>query len=144
MIFLKTKLWPVVGGFVVASIIMLIFEWVNHFIFPIPAGVDKMDTAAVQAFTASLPWTAYILVFLGWAVGAFEGGCTTAWLAGETKPLVTSVLAALLVAAGAFDMVIIGFPMTAVIIGLLILAIFPYLGFRALNAFEQKKRASIT
>ena len=84
MIFLKTKVWPVVGGFIVASIIMLFFEWINHFIFAIPASVDTTDVSAVQAFTASLPWTAYILVFVGWAVGAFEGGCTTAWLSQDS------------------------------------------------------------
>src|SRR6185369_3883314 len=64
---LKRWIWPIAAGFIVASIIMLIFEWINHFIFPLPVGLDQHDTAAVQAFTASLPWTAYILVFLGWA-----------------------------------------------------------------------------
>src|SRR3954471_3348140 len=82
---LKDWVGPIVAGFIVASIIMVIFEWINHYIFPLSADLNQTDTAAVQAFTASLPWTAYILVFLGWAVGAFEGGCTTAWLAGE-KP----------------------------------------------------------
>ena len=62
---LKQWVWPVVTGFIVASVIMLVFEWINHFIFPKPAGLDVTDATAEQAFTASLPWTAYILVFLG-------------------------------------------------------------------------------
>jgi hypothetical protein len=140
---LKTWVWPVVAGFIVASLIMLVFEWLNHFIFSIPSNVDMNDTAAVQAFTASLPWTAYILVFLGWAVGAFEGGCTTAWLSGEQKFRVTAVLAVLLVIAGIFDMVGLGFPPAAAVLGLLILAIFPRLGYLALHAFERRKRASM-
>gem|GEM_PF-1587708 len=141
---LKRWIWPIAAGFIVASIIMLIFEWINHFIFPLPVGLDQHDTAAVQAFTASLPWTAYILVFLGWAFGAFEGGCTTAWLAGEKQFPTTSILAALLVAAGVFDMVVIGFPVAAMALGVLILAVFPYLGRLALNTFEKRKRASMT
>src|SRR5205085_10773641 len=96
---LKHWVWPVVAGFIVASVIMLIFEWINHFIFPKPAGLDLNEAAAVRAFTASMPWSAYILVFLGWAVGAFEGGCTTAWLAGEKQFRVTAVLTVLLVLA---------------------------------------------
>jgi len=143
MNFLKTKVWPVVGGFVVAAIIMLFFEWINHFFFPKPAGLDVMDDAAVQAFTASLPWTAYILIFLGWAIGAFEGGCTTAWLSGEQKFRVTAALAVLLLLVGIFDMYTIGFPPVAFVIGLLILAIFPRLGHLALLTFEAKKKASI-
>ena len=140
---LRRWIWPVVAGFVVASIIMLIFEWINHFIFPLPAGLDTKDTAAVQAFTASLPWTAYILVFVGWAVGAFEGGCTAAWLAGEKQFGATSVLAVLLVLAGIADMMVLGFPLVAAAFGLCILAAFPYLGRYALNTFERKKRASM-
>src|SRR5262249_27701339 len=129
---LKKWVWPVLAGFVVASIIMLLFEWINHFIFPKPPGMDMMDPAAVRAFTVSLPWTAFILVFVGWALGSFEGGCTTAWLAGETKFRVTAVLAILLILGGLFDMITLGFPPVAAVIGLLILAIFPRLGFLAL------------
>src|SRR6185295_3685776 len=120
---LKHWVGPIIGGFIVASIIMLIFEWINHFIFPKPAGLDLNNAADLQAFTASLPWTAYILVFVGWAVGAFEGGCTTAWLAGEKQFGAASVLAALLVLAGIFDMVTIGFPTVAMALGILILAV---------------------
>ena len=140
---LKQWIWPLVAGFIVASIIMFIFEWINHFIFPLPAGLDQKDTDAVQAFTASLQWTAYILVFLGWAVGAFEGGCTTAWLAGERQFRATAILAVLLVLAGIADMSILGFPLVSTLLGLLILVIFPYLGRYALNTFEKKKRASM-
>ncbi len=74
MNFLKLKVWPVVAGFVVASIVMMAFEFTNSLFFPLPSDLDWMDTAAVQALTASLPWTAYILVLLGWIAGSFAGG----------------------------------------------------------------------
>ena len=140
MTFLKQWVWPVVAGFVVASIIMLIFEWINSFLFPLPDNHEVMSGAELQALAASLPWTAYILVFVGWAFGAFEGGCTAAWLAGEKQLGATSVLAVLLVLAGIFDMTMIGFPPIAMILGVLILAVFPYLGRVALNTFEKRKR----
>src|SRR3954462_9091749 len=130
---LKHWIWPLVGGFIVASIIMVIFEWINHYIFPLPADLNQTDTAAVHAFTMSLPWTAYILVFVGWAFGAFEGGCTTAWLAGEKQFPATTILAVLLVLAGIFDMTVIGFPPAAMVLGIIILAGSPYLGRFALN-----------
>ena len=139
----KKWVWPIFVGLVVASIIMLIFEWINHFIFAIPSNIDQNDMAAVKAFTATLPWTAYILVFVGWAAGAFEGGCTTAWLAGEEKFRVTAVLAVILMLLGLGDMVALGFPPVAIIIGLLVLAIFPRLGFLALHAFEKRKQMTM-
>lgn len=139
MHFLKHSLWPIIAGFIVASIIMLVFEWINHFLFAIPAGLDTNDAAAVKAFTASLPWTAYILVFLGWAIGSFGAGCTTAWLAGERRSGVIISLTALLVLAGVFDMAMLGFPLLAWMLGILILAIFPHLGRMGLELFESKK-----
>jgi hypothetical protein len=143
MSFLKIKVWPVVAGFIVAAIIMTIFEYINSFFFPLPKGLDWNDAAAVKAVTASLPWTAYILVFLGWIIGAFEGGCTSAWLAGEKQLLATTILAILLVIAGIFDMMMLGFPPAFTVLGLCILAISPYLGRFAMNTFEKKKRASM-
>ena len=149
MSFLKTKVWPVVAGFIVASIVMMIFEFINSFFFPLPKDLDWMNPEAVKAVTASLPWTAYILVLLGWGVGAFEGGCTTAWLAGlpaqagEKQFRATTILAVLLVLAGIADMMMLGFPLVPMVLGLLILAVAPYGGFTALTMFERKKRASM-
>ena len=143
MIILKKWVSPVVAGFIVASIIMVVFEFINSFFFPLPKDLDWNNTEAVHAVTASLPWTAYILVFLGWAVGAFEGGCTAAWLGGEKQFQVTTVLAVLLVLAGTFDMAILGFPLLFTALGICILAVCPYLGRFALNTFEKKKRATM-
>jgi hypothetical protein len=140
---LKRWVWPVVAGFLVASVIMVIFEYINSFFFPVPENGFSMSIEELHALTASLPWTAYILVFLGWAFGAFEGGCTAAWLAGENQFRATAVLAVLLVIAGIADMVMIGFPPIAMALGLLILAVSPFLGRLALNTFEKKKRESV-
>ena len=140
---LKKWVLPVVAGFIVASIIMVIFEFINSFFFPLPKDLDWNNIEAVQAVTASLPWTAYILVFLGWAVGAFEGGCTTAWLGGQKQFQVTTVLAVLLVLARTLDMAILGFPRLFTALGICIVAVFPYLGRFALNTFEKKKRATM-
>jgi hypothetical protein len=143
MSFLKLQMWPVIAGFIVASLLMMLLEFINSFFFPLPKDLNWSDAAAVRAVTRALPWSAYILVFLGWAIGAFEGGCTTAWLAGEKEFRLTAVLTVLLVLAGIADMAMLGFPLGFTTIGLLILAVCPYLGFTALNTFERKKRESI-
>lgn len=68
---------------------------------------------------------------------------TAAWLAGEKQIPATTILAVLLIVGGITGMVILGFPLIAMALGLLILAIFPYLGRYALNTFEKKKRESM-
>lgn len=138
MYILKKWVWPVVAGFIVASIIMVAFEWINHFLFPLPANLDVNDIAAVHAFTASLPWTVYILVFLGWAAGSFVAGYVCARLAGEKQFSAVAILTVLLVLAGIADMLMIGFLMPAMILGVVVLAVFPYLGRYAFNAFQTR------
>jgi hypothetical protein len=134
MSFLKTKLWPVVAGFVVASIVMMIFEFINSFIFPIPADLDWKDPEAVRALTESLPWTAYILVLLGWAFGAYKGGWVAAWLSGETKFRTSLALAVVLVIAGILNVMMIGHDIVFTVLGLSALFIGTYVGFRAVQA----------
>lgn len=134
MSFLTKWLWPIVAGFIIASIVMMIFEYINSFIFPIPSDLDWNDPEALRALTESLPWTAYILVLLGWAFGSCKGGWVAAWLAGETKSRASLVLALLLVAAGIYNVMLIGHDVVFTLIGLPALFIGTYLGFHAVQA----------
>jgi len=144
MQFLKLRIWPVVAGFVVASVVMMIFEFVNSFIFPIPSDLDWSDPAAVQALTASLPWTAYILVLLGWIVGSFKSGCVATYLSGDTKYRTAFVLGVLLTIAGIANNIMIGHDMFFNIVGLPMFIIFTYLGHRYLLYAQAKKAALLS
>lgn len=126
-------LWPILAGFITASIVMMIFEYANSFLYPIPADLDWRDPEAVRAFTGSLPWTAYVLVLLGWAFGSYKGGWVTAYLAGETKFRASLILATLLVAAGIYNVMLIGHDIVFTVIGLPALFIGTYIGFRAVQ-----------
>jgi divalent metal cation (Fe/Co/Zn/Cd) transporter len=120
------KIGAVVAGFLVASAIMLIFLSINHWIFPF--------------YSPTPPWTAYILVCAGWAVGAFAGGYIATWLTGENRFRSSAALAALFVVAGVFYMSMFEFPVAPMILAIIILAIAPYLGHRMLLTFEANKR----
>jgi hypothetical protein len=98
-VFLKNNVLPVVAGFIVSSIIMMIFESINHYIYPFPEGMDPMNTESVREFAAILPWQAYILVMLGWIVGSFVGSWTTEKISKTRKYTLSGVLAVLLIAA---------------------------------------------
>lgn len=129
MTFLKTKVWPVVAGFIVASIVMMAFEFTNSFFFPLPSDLDWMDTAAVQALTASLPWTAYILVLLGWMAGSFKGGWVASYLSGDRQYKTALALGIILTLAGIWNVMLLGHLLLFNIIALPQFLIFTYLGF---------------
>ena len=128
--FFLSKLWPVVAGLAVAFVVMMAFEYGNSFIYPLPEGLDIYDPAAVQAFTASLPWTAYILVFLGWVAGAFAAGFVTTRLSREMKYRLTLIVGIILTALGVVNNMMIGHDMFFNVIGLPMFLIFTYLGHR--------------
>ncbi len=141
--FLKLKLWPVVAGLLTACIVMMIFEFVNSFFFPLPEGVDVTDPLAVRAFTETLPWTAYILVFAGWVIGAFKAGCVTTYLAKEEKYKLSFVVGIILTIMGVANNIIIGHDMFFNIIGLPMFIIFTFLGHKYLLKVH-KARLSTT
>lgn len=126
--FLRSKVWPVGAGLVVAFVVMMLFEWVNSLFFPLPEVLDVYDTAAVQAFTASLPWTAYILVFLGWVIGAFKAGIVTTYLSRERAYRLSFLVGIILTILGVINNITIGHDMFFNIVGLPMFILFTYLG----------------
>lgn len=77
---LMAKVWPVFGALLVASVVMMVFEFTNSHFFPLPSDLDWNNHDAVVAFTDTLPWTAYILVLMGWVGGSFLGGWVAVFL----------------------------------------------------------------
>lgn len=126
--FLQKKAWPVFAGLVAASVVMMAFEYANSFMYPLPESLMPGDTAALQAFTASLPWTAYILVFLGWVVGAFAAGWLTTRLSKERSYRLAFATGVILTIAGILNNVVIGHDMFFNIVGLPMFIVFTYVG----------------
>ena len=130
--FLMRQAWPVVAGLVTAFIVMTILEYSNSFFYPLPEGLNPYNTAAVQAFTASLPWTAYILVLVGWIMGAFAAGALTTHLSREETYHLSFIVGVILTILGIINNILIGHAMYFSLIGLPMFFIFTYLGHRYL------------
>jgi hypothetical protein len=94
------KILAVVGGFVGASLVMMLFECINSFFYKFPSSMDPNNIEQLRAFSASLPWTAYVLVFVGWAAGAFVAGYLVSAISKEEGWILAGVEALLLVFAG--------------------------------------------
>lgn len=125
--FIKFKIWPVTAGLLLAFITMMLFEFVNSFFFPFPEG---MDVREVEAFTATLPWTVYILVLLGWIVGSFLAGYITTRLSHKQSYRLVFMTGVILTLFGVVNNMMIGHDMVFKVIGLPMFLIFTYLGHR--------------
>jgi hypothetical protein len=73
-------------GFVVASLVMVLVEWVNgHVLYPglAKAAEGVTDREAIRAIFASAPAGALLVVLVGWVLGGLAGGWVAATAAGR-------------------------------------------------------------
>ena len=89
----------VLAGLVVGSAVNMGLLWVNSLIFPLPAGVDGTDPAALSAALAKAPPTAWVLILLAHGGNALVGAWLAAKLAGRA-PLVHGLTVGALVLCG--------------------------------------------
>lgn len=93
----------VFAGFVVASVLMMIFESLNgRFLHPdlAEAAEGMTDREAIRALLAAAPITAFLVVLFGWVLGAFAGGWTVGRIAGRGPVRHGLVLGLILTLAG--------------------------------------------
>lgn len=120
----------ILSGFaslVAAFVIMLAFEYTNSLIFPFPTNINLGDVEAVRAFTKTMPWNAYILVWLGWVSSSFVAGWLSITLSKTKSIILPLILGVLLTLLGLFNNIMLGTPLWVTIVGLF-LFILPALG----------------
>lgn len=74
------KVLGIVAGVIAAFLLIALLETIGTTIYPLPAGLESMesaDSAALAAAMAEIPLAAKLVVVASWLVGAFGG----AWLA---------------------------------------------------------------
>ncbi len=117
-------------GFVVASVIMVVIETINSFIFAFPAGVNPNDSAAMNQYFASLPATALIVVLVAWAAGTFAGTFVAARVSGRSHMLHGMLLVVLLLLAGIVQLRGLPSPIWMWVGGIIAFVAFGYAGSR--------------
>lgn len=68
------KIFTIIIGLAAAFFVMTVFEYSNSLLFPFPAALDKTNLEQLRSFSLNLPQIAFVIVWLGWAVGAFLAG----------------------------------------------------------------------
>ncbi len=60
-------------GIAVALGTILLFDWIAHFLHPVPEDFDKTDSSAIAAHIQAAPIEALIVLVSGWFIAAFDG-----------------------------------------------------------------------
>lgn len=113
----------VIAGFVVASMLMMLVEFLNGQVLHPELGraaAGMTDREAIRALLAAAPVTAFLVVLAGWMLGAFAGG----WVAARLAPRATLrhglVLGVILTLAGIANNLMIPPPLWFWVAGLVV------------------------
>ncbi len=93
------RLLAVVLGVVAAVIVIIAIEALGHAIHPPPNGLDVANKQAFEAYVASLPLTALLVVMIARVAATLTGGLLACFIAQE-RPVVYASIVGLLVLLG--------------------------------------------
>lgn len=98
-------------GIAVAVLTVMLFNWISHTVYPVPADLDVTSTAALADHMASVPPGALILIVAGYFVATFDGTFIAGWI-GRSKPFIFAlVVGVLMLVATISNLIMIPHPM---------------------------------
>lgn len=98
----------VIAGAVAAVVMIAIADGIAGAIYPLPAGMDPNDRAAMTAAIGRLPASAFAIVLLGWAIGSLVGGLVAAKISGRINQ--ATIVGVILLAAGVLNLALVPHP----------------------------------
>ena len=131
------SLGSVLLGFIVASVVMTIVEFLNgHVFYPAlgKAAEGVKDPEVVRHLMATAPRGALLVVIFGWALGSFTGGLVAGRLAPKATAAHGVALGVLLTLAGIATDLMIPPPLWFWIAGLAVMAPLAILGAKRAEA----------
>lgn len=123
----------VIAGFVVASVVMMIVEFLNgHVFYPGlgRAAEGVMDREVLRALLAKAPIGALLVVIVGWILGGLTGSWVAAKLLSRAPMRQALVVGGLLTLAGVINNLMIPPPIWFWIVSLAVLMPAAYVGAR--------------
>jgi hypothetical protein len=109
----------IVLGAVVGCGVIFAIQSVNSLLYPFPQGLDpSKDPERFNAYVASLPPTAFIIVLTSWGVGTLAGAWLAAWLSPRARFVHGMIIGGLFLATGISIFLILPHPLWFTIVGL--------------------------
>lgn len=100
----------VIGGVVVAGLVVFAVELAGHAAYPPPPELDLTDKAQMEAYVQSLPLAAFAFVMAAWALGALLGGIVAALIAPDRKMLLACIVGGFILAGVIANLVLVPHP----------------------------------
>ena len=80
------RMFAVISGLFAMMIVITFIELANaKFFFPPPPGLDLTSPEAIAAYVPTMPAMAFVVVLVGWLLGAFVGGLVAARIAERNR-----------------------------------------------------------
>ena len=118
----------VVAGLAAAVAVVAVVEAVSARLFPLPAGLDFTDRAAMAEAIAGLPAGAFVMVVIAWGLAALSGSAVATGVSRRIGP--GYLIGLLLLAAGIANMVMIPHPVWMWIGGIIVILLGTMVGSR--------------
>lgn len=98
------SIFAVVGGIIMAMVVVMLVQGVSLKLYPLPEGIDLNDKNAFVEYIRTLPIGAFLLVLASWFVGPAAGSLVAGTMARRSPFLHAAPIAVLFLAASIFNM----------------------------------------
>ena len=128
------KIGSVVAGLLVGALVIFGVEAIVGLLYPMPVGMNPQDPLAFNAYLATLPPMAFVLVLLGHGLGSFVGAGVATLVARRESLWPAMIVGGLATIAGIVNLVTVPHPLWFNIVDGLIYLPLAYLAARLLQA----------
>lgn len=112
------KIAAVVVGILLTSLVVGLVQQLGHYLYPLPAGTDPNDPAAIKKYVENAPFLAVFFVIISYAAGAFTGGFVSTKIANDGKKIYALIIGVLFLFTSIYMMVTIPSPIWFWILGI--------------------------
>jgi hypothetical protein len=120
------SLLGVLAGFVAAVVVIMVVEMIGMKVYPLPAGVDPTDPAALEALLPTLPPGSFLFVLASWFLGAGAGAVVAQRVARAPTRAPGLAVGGIILAFALYNMWVIPHPvwfMAVAVIGIVVVAV---------------------
>lgn len=124
------RILAVIAGIIVFVVVVSLMDTLSHQIYPMPEGLSMEDEQAMAAFIAQAPFSAMLVVMLGWILGTLAGTYTASKLSPTHKRLAAGIVGALAFAGTSLNAMMLPHPIWMLVVGLAGIAVMAHVGWK--------------
>lgn len=124
------KILSVVIGLLSAFVVVMIFDYISHLMYPVPEGVDMNNPEVIKDVMKNLPAPSFIIMVFGWMIASAVGAYVCSIISKERHYVLMMVFAVCFMITTVANLIMIPHPIWVWIGGLLVILPAAIIGFR--------------